>query len=216
LVELSHPIVSGQQTVIGLPAPVVDEYLTREASRAKYAPGTEFSIGQITMVANTGTYLDTPFHRFGDGHDLSGLPLERVVDLDGLVVDLAPGASSFTADQFEGLDLRGRAVLLRTRWDRHWGTDTYLNGQHPFLDAAGAMALVAADATLVGIDGQNIDSTSDPARPAHTTLLRAGVPIVEHLAGLDQLPGDGFRFTAAPLLVQGMGTWPVRAYAVIE
>lgn len=216
LVELSHPIVSGMTTVPGLPAPVIDEYLTREASRERYAPGTEFSIGRITMVANTGTYLDTPFHRFGDGYDLSGLPLERVVNLDGLVIDLAEDGRSYTADAFEGLDLHGRAVLLRTGWDKHWGTDAYGNGQHPFLDEAGAVALVAAGVALVGIDGQNIDSTSDPARPAHTTLLRADVPIVEHLTGLDQLPYDGFRFTAAPPLVKGMGTWPVRAYAVIE
>ena len=215
LVELSHAIVSGMTTVPGLPAPVIDEFLTREASRERYAPGTEFSIGRITMVANTGTYLDTPFHRYADGYDLAALPLERVVDLDGLVIDLPDGARSFAADTFDGLDLHGRAVLLRTRWDRHWGTDEYGNGQHPFLEQTGAIALVAAGATLVGIDGQNIDSTSDPARPAHTTLLAAGIPIVEHLTGLGELPFDGFRFTAAPPLVQGMATFPVRAYAVI-
>ena len=216
LVELSHPIVSGMVTVPGLPVPVIDEYLTREASRERYAPGTEFSIARITMVANTGTYLDTPFHRFGDGFDLAGLPLERVADIDGLVIDLPAGARSFTADLFEGLDLHGRAVLLRTGWDSHWGTDVYGNGQHPYLERAGAVALVAADADLVGIDGQNIDSTADPARPAHTVLLAAGIPIVEHLTGLDQLPADGFRFTAAPPRVAGMGTFPVRAYAVLE
>ena len=216
LVELSHPIVSGMVTVPGLPEPVIDEYLTREASHQRYAPGTEFSIGRITMIANTGTYLDTPFHRYADGHDLSGLPLDRVVDRVGLVVDLAPGARSFTPDVFEGLDLRGRAVLLRTGWDRHWGTADYGNGQHPFLERGGAVALAAADVAVVGIDGQNIDSTADPARPAHSVLLAAGIPIVEHLTGLEQLPADGFRFTAAPPLVVGMGTWPVRAYAVIE
>jgi kynurenine formamidase len=215
-VELSHPIASGMTTVPGLPEPVIDEFLTREASRARYAPGTEFSIGRITMVANTGTYLDTPFHRFADGYDLSQLPLERVADLDGVVVDLPDGAASFGAGQFEGLDLHGRAVLLRTGWDRHWGTDAYGSGQHPFLDEAGALVLVAAGVALVGIDGQNIDSTGDPARPAHTTLLAAGIPIVEHLTGLEQLPFDGFRFTAAPPLVKAMATWPVRAYAVIE
>ena len=216
LVELSHPITSGMVTVPGLPAPIIDEYLTREASRERYAPGTEFSIGRITMVANSGTYLDTPFHRYGAGFDLAGLPLERIVNVDGLVIDLPTGAQSFAADLFEGLDLHGRAVLLRTGWDRHWGTDVYGNGQHPFLDRAGALALVAADADLVGIDGQNIDSTADPARPAHTLLLAAGIPIVEHLTGLQQLPPDGFRFSAAPPRVVGMGTWPVRAYAVIE
>jgi kynurenine formamidase len=216
LVELSHPIVSGMTTVPGLPAPVIDEFLTREASRERYAPGTEFSIGRITMVANTGTYLDTPFHRYADGYDLAALPLERVVDLDGLVIDLPDGVRSFAADLFVGLDLHGRAVLLRTGWDRHWGTDEYGNGQHPFLEQTGAIALVAAGATLVGIDGQNIDSTSDPARPAHTTLLAAGIPIVEHLTGLGELPFDGFRFTAAPPLVKGMATFTVRAYAVVE
>ena len=216
LVELSHPIVSGMVTVPGLPAPAIDEYLTRAASRARYAPGTEFSIGRITMVANTGTYLDTPYHRYADGHDLAGLALERVVDVDGLVVDLPTGATYFAAHLFEGLDLHGRAVLLRTGWDKHWGTDTYGNGQHPFLERDAAMALVAANVGVVGIDGQNIDSTADPARPAHSLLLAAGVPIVEHLTGLEQLPFDGFRFTAAPPRVVGMATWPVRAYAVIE
>jgi arylformamidase len=216
LVELSHPIVSGMTTVPGLPAPVIDEFLTRKASRERYAPGTEFSIGRITMVANTATYLDTPFHRYAEGHDLAGLPLQRVVGLDGLVVDLPTGTRSFSADLFEGLDLHGRAVLLRTSWDRHWGTDEYGNGEHPYLDKACAVALVAAGVALVGIDGQNIDSTADPSRPAHTTLLGAEIPIVEHLTGLGQLPFDGFRFTAAPPLVVGMGTFPVRAYAVIE
>jgi kynurenine formamidase len=216
LVELSHPIFSGMVTVPGLPAPVIDEYLTRDASRERYAQGTTFSIGRITMVANTGTYLDTPFHRHQDGYDLSGLALERVVDLDGLVFDLPTGAVAFSANLFEGLDLHGRAVLLRTGWDRHWGTEKYGSGEHPFLEKAGAVALVAAGVGIVGIDGQNIDSTSDPTRPAHTLLLAAGVPIVEHLTGLGQLPFDGFRFTAAPPRVVGMGTWPVRAYAVIE
>ncbi|HEY7024684.1 MAG TPA: cyclase family protein [Candidatus Limnocylindrales bacterium] len=216
LVELSHPIFSGMVTVPGLPAPVIDEYLTRDASRERYAQGTTFSIGRITMVANTGTYLDTPFHRHQDGYDLSGLALERVVDLDGLVFDLPTGAVAFSANLFEGLDLHGRAVLLRTGWDRHWGTEKYGSGEHPFLENAGAVALVAAGVGIVGIDGQNIDSTSDPTRPAHTLLLAAGVPIVEHLTGLGQLPFDGFRFTAAPPRVVGMGTWPVRAYAVIE
>lgn len=216
LVELSHPIVTGMVTVPGLPAPVIDEYLTREASRERYAPGTEFSIGRITMVANTGTYLDTPFHRYQNGPDLAAFPLERMVDIDGLVIDFRHGARSFAADLFEGLDVHGRAVLLRTGWDKHWGTEVYGNGQHPFLERAGAVALAAANAALVGIDGQNIDSTSDSSRPAHSVLLAAGIPIVEHLTGLEQLPGDGFRFTAAPPRVVGMGTWPVRAYAVIE
>jgi arylformamidase len=216
LVELSHPIRDGMETVPGLPPPLIDEYLNREQSRQRYAPGTEFTIGRITMVANTGTYLDAPFHRYADGVDLAGLPLERLVNLDGVVVALPAGARSFGPDSFAGLDLRGKAVLLRTGWDAAWATDAYGSGNHPFLARDGAQALVSLGAALVGIDGQNIDDTHDAARPAHSVLLGAGIPIVEHLTGIDQLPERGFRFTAAPPRVHGMGTWPVRAYAVTE
>lgn len=217
LVELSHPIRDGMVTVPGLPAPVIDEYLTRVASRERYAPGTEFSIGRITMVANTGTYLDTPFHRHAGMPDLAATPLERVTELDGLLVDVTPaGRRAVEPAAFDGVDVRGRAVLVRTGWDRHWDSDAYGNGQHPFLTAAAAQWLVAAGAALVGIDSQNVDDTADPSRPAHTILLGAGIAIVEHLTGLDQLPAHGFRFNAAPPRVAGMGTWPVRAYAVIE
>ena len=215
LVELSHPILNGMTTVPNLPVPVIDEYLTREASRERYAPRTEFSIGRITMIANTGTYLDTPFHRYAEGVDLAGMPLERVVDLPGMVVELRADARSFSAAYFAGLDIGGIAVLLWTGWDRHWGSDAYGNGEHPFLTREGAEALVAGGVGWVGIDGQNIDSTSDPARPAHSLLLRAGIPIVEHLTGVGQLPARGFRFSAAPPRVVGMGTFPVRAYAVV-
>ena len=215
LVDLSHAIVDGMVTVPSLPPPVIDEFLTRETSRARYAPGTEFSIGRITMIANTGTYLDTPFHRYADGFDLSGLDLERVLDIDAVLIDLPSGAQSFDADSFKGRNLRAKAVLLRTGWDRHWGTEAYGNGEHPFLAREGATALVEAGVAIVGIDGQNIDSTSDPERPAHTILLRAGIPIVEHLTGMSELPETGCRFTAAPPRVVGMGTWPVRAYAVL-
>ena len=215
LVELSHPIRNGMTTVPGLPAPAIDEYLTREASRERYAPGTEFSIGRITMVANTGTYLDTPFHRFAEGFDLAGLQLERVVDLPGVVVD-AVGAERAIGPERFATDVRGLAVLVRCGWDSHWGTETYGNGQHPFLTRAAAQWLVDSGAALVGIDSQNVDDTADASRPAHTMLLGAGIPIVEHLTGLSELPSRGFRFTAAPPLIEGMGTWPVRAYAVIE
>jgi kynurenine formamidase len=203
-------------TVPFLPAPVIDEHLTHEASRAKYAPGTEFSIGRITMVGNTGTYLDTPFHRYADGVDLSGVGLERLVDLAAVVVDATVRDSqAITPDRFDGLEFRGLAVLVQTGWDQHWGTDRYGSG-HPYLTRESAELLVGGGAALVGIDSQNIDSTDDPTRPAHTVLLGAGIPIVEHLTGLGELPSGGFWFTAAPPRVVGMGTWPVRAYATLE
>jgi kynurenine formamidase len=215
-IDLSHEISDGLVTYPGLPAPQIDEYLTRESSRARYAPGTEFSIGRITMVANTGTYLDTPFHRFADGFDLTGLKLEQLVDLDGVLVRVV-GASerAVGTDRFTGLDVNGKAVLIHTGWDRHWATPEYGVG-HPFLTADAAAWLAEHGAAIVGIDSLNIDDGADGARPAHTTLLRAGIPIVEHLTGLDQLPTTGFRFTAVPARVAGMGTWPVRAYAVID
>jgi len=217
LIELSHPIADGMVTVPNLPSPTIDEYLTRSASRQRYAPGTEFSIGRITMVANTGTYLDTPFHRFADGADLAAVELERVTELPGLLVDASGRtARAVDADAFAGRAVRGTAVLVRTDWSRHWAGATYGNGEHPFLTRAAAEWLVEQGAVLVGIDSQNVDDTGDGARPAHTILLRAGIPIVEHLTGLDQLPASGFVFNAPPARVRGMATWPVRAYARIE
>jgi kynurenine formamidase len=213
-IDLSHPIRDGMVTVPNLPAPVIDEYLTREASRERYAPGTEFSIGRITMVANTGTYVDTPFHRYAEGSDLAGMPLERLVDLDGVLVSIESRFAD--ADVFGEVEVYDRAVLIRTGWSDHWGTDTYGNGQHPFLTRAAAEALVSRGAALVGIDSQNIDDTSDASRPAHSILLAARIPIVEHLTNLEQLPDVGFRFTAAPPRVEGMGTWPVRSFATVD
>jgi kynurenine formamidase len=215
-IDLSHEIGDGLVTYPGLPAPQIDEYLTREASRARYAPGTEFSIGRITMVANTGTYLDTPFHRFADGFDLTGLKLEQLVDLDGVLVRVVDASErTIGADRFAGLDVNGKAVLVHTGWDRHWATPEYGVG-HPFLTADAAAWLAEHGPTIVGIDSLNIDDGADGARPAHTTLLRAGIPIVEHLTGLEQLPTAGFRFTAVPARVAGMGTWPVRAFATLD
>ena len=213
LIDLSHEISDGLITYPGLPAPQIDEYLTREASRARYAPGTEFSIGRITMIANTGTYLDTPFHRFADGFDLTGLKLEQLVDLDGVLVRVV-GASerAIGIDRFDGQDVKGKAVLVHTGWDRNWATPEYGVG-HPFLTRDAAGWLADNGAALVGIDSLNIDDGADGERPAHTILLRAGIPIVEHLTGLDQLPRDGFHFSAVPARVRGMGTWPVRAFA---
>ena len=213
LVDLSHPIEPGMTTYPGLPGPVLSEYLSREDSRGRYAPGTTFSIGRIEMVANTGTYLDAPFHRFAEGADIAGLPLERLADLEGLVVEKGTGRA-FDANDFDGRDLAGKAVLLRSGWDTKWRTPAYSEG-HPYLTRDGAQALVAAGAALVGIDSLNIDDTRDGARPAHTLLLAAGIPIVEHLRGLAALPGSGFRFHCAPAPFRGMGSFPVRAYAVV-
>jgi len=214
IVDLTHPIEHGMTTYPGLPGPVISDHLGREASRERYAPGTEFLIGRIDMVGNTGTYVDTPFHRYPDGTDLATTPLERMVELDGLVVD-ATGRPSADVDLFDRLEVVGRAVLIRTDWSRNWGTDAYLAG-HPFLTAGGAELLVARHAALVGIDSVNIDSTETGERPAHSALLAAGIPVVEHLRGLDELPAEGFRFNAAPAPVAGFGTFPVRAYAVVD
>jgi kynurenine formamidase len=211
--ELSHVIRDGLVTYPGLPAPRITDHLSREASRESYAPGTEFHIARLEMVANTGTYLDAPSHRFADGADLSGLALERLADLPAVVVDLPLGARAFGARDVPR-EVRGCAVLLRTGWSAHFGTPRYFE-RHPFLAGEGAAALVERGAALVGIDSLNIDDTSTRERPAHTLLLRAGIPIVEHLTNLAELPERGSRFSAVPPRVAGVGTFPVRAFAAI-
>lgn len=214
-VDLSHEIVDGMTTHPGIPGPAISTFLTHEASSARYAPGTTFEIGRIDLVANTGTYLDTPAHRFAGRSDLSGLDLAAVVDLYGIVIDRRHASeAAIGTDAFEGVDVAGRAVLIATGWDRHWGTDTYLS-DHPFLTEDAARRLVDAGAALIGIDSLNIDSLGDPRRPAHTVILDAGIPLVEHLTGLDQLPSDGFRFFAVPPKIRGMATFPIRAFALI-
>ncbi len=200
-------------TYPGIPGPRIDEHLSFEESAALSATGTEFAIGRITMVANTGTYLDTPAHRFRGGHDLSGLPLERCALLPAVVLDAGPGLIG--PDAVAGRRLEGAAVLLRTGWDQHWGTRRYGEHDHPYLTGAGAQALVGAGARLVGIDSVNIDDTAGRERPAHTVLLEAGVPVVEHLTGLTRLPTTGASFTAVPPAVRGMATCPVRAFACL-
>ncbi len=215
VVDLSHPVADGTVTYPGLPGPTISDHLSREASRAVYADGYEFQIGRIEMVTNTGTYLDTPFHRFPDGHDLTGLDLARVADVPGVVVDVP--AQEAGPDLLAGLtdtDLAGRAVLFRTGWDTRWGTDGYGAPEHPFLAGATAERLVEAGVALVGIDSVNIDDTRGGERPIHTTLLGAGIPIVEHLTSLDALPSHGFRFFAVPPAIAGLGTFIVRAFAV--
>jgi kynurenine formamidase len=215
LIDLSHTIEHGMITYKGLPPPIISDHLSREQSRANYAEGTEFQIGRIEMVANTGTYLDTPSHRFADGKDLSELDLDSLADLEALVVDVSKsGERAVSRGRFEGLPLRGKAVLVHTGWDAHWRTERYFNG-HPYLTADAAQFLRDAGVRLVGIDSFNIDDTADKRRPVHTTLLAAGIPIVEHLRGLGELPASGFRFSAVPVKVKGMGTFPVRAYATL-
>jgi arylformamidase len=212
LVELSHPIEHGMITYPGLPGPVISDFLGRDASRGHYAEGTTFHIARLRMVGNTGTYVDAPFHRFGHGKDIASLPLERLADLPGLVVE----ASGRTLDEslFAGRDLSGAAVLVRTGWDSRWGTPDYLEG-HPYLTRAAAEFLAGAGPALVGIDSLNIDDAGDGVRPAHTLLLAAGIPIVEHLCNLRALPESGFRLHCVPAPFRGVGSFPVRAYAVL-
>ena len=215
IVDLSHEIVDGMTTHPGIPPPSISTFLTHEASAARYAPGTTFEIGRIDLVANTGTYLDTPAHRFRGSPDLAGLDLDRVVDLDGILVDCRDATErAIGPDSFRGTEVSGRAVLIATGWDQHWGTAAYL-GDNPFLTAAAADWLVDSGAALVGIDSLNVDSLADPRRPAHTAILGAGIPLVEHLTGLGALPSAGWRFFAAPPRIRGMATFPVRAFAIV-
>ena len=212
LVDLSHKVADGTVTYKGLPAPKICDFWTREGSADHYDDGSSFQIGRIDMVANTGTYLDTPFHRYAEGDDLAGVGIERCAALDGLLVRSEDMAVD--APLFEGLDVRGKAVLVHTGWSRHWGSDAYFEG-HPFLTEASARLLAERGAALVGVDSYNIDDTRTRSRPVHTVLLGAGILIVEHMTNLAALPPSGFRFTAAPPKIEGMGTFPVRAFAEI-
>ena len=216
IVDLSHVIEHGMTTYPGLPGPQICDFWTREGSAANYDDGSSFQIGRIDMVANTGTYLDSPFHRYAEGRDLADLRLSSLADLPGIVVR-QPWEDGIAVDApaFQGLDLRGKAVLIRTGWDRHWRTERY-GENHPFLTAAAAGWLIENGAALVGIDSNNIDDTRVRARPVHSRLLGADIPICEHMTGLGQLPDAGFRFSAVPPKVRGMGTFPVRAYAVLD
>lgn len=214
LVELSHPIEHGMVTYPGLPGPVVSDFLAREASRGHYAEGTTFHIARVRMVANTGTYVDAPFHRFAHGKDIGSLPLERLADLPGIVVDATGRGRTVEEELFLGRDVSGKAVLVRTGWDAHWRTPRYAEG-HPYLTRGAAEYLAGAGPALVGIDSLNIDDAEDGVRPAHTLLLAAGIPIVEHLANIGALPESGFRLHCVPAPFLGMGSFPVRAYAIV-
>lgn len=215
LIDVSHTVEHGMVTYKGLPAPLICDYLSREASRSRYSAGTEFHIGRIDMVANTGTYVDSPFHRYAGGRDLADLPLASLANLPCLVVRPPPGGGPrIDRLPLESGDVSGKAVLVATGWDRHWRTDQYFEG-HPHLTGELAEWLVAAGAVLVGIDSYNIDSTATGERPVHSTLLGHDIPIVEHLRGLDAVPARGARFFAVPVKVRGFGTFPVRAFALV-
>jgi kynurenine formamidase len=213
LVDLSHEIEAGMITYKGLPAPIICDYLSRERSRTLYEPGTEFQIDKIEMVANTGTYLDCPFHRYADGKDLAQITLEQFTDLEAIVIqaDYRQGLA-VDVDALREKELRGRAVLVHTGWAQHWRTDQYFE-QHPFLTANAAAYLAASGVKLVGIDSHNIDDTRTRSRPVHSTLLGEDILIVEHLCNMEQLPNDGFTFSAIPPKFKSMGTFPVRALA---
>jgi arylformamidase len=234
-VDLSHTIEDGMVTYKGMPPPIITDFLSRANSRGRYAPGTQFQIGKIEMIANTGTYIDSPFHRYEEAHDLAGFELESVANLEGLVVrhvgeaERALESAAFsemefrfptvadraiTVEEISTLDVRGKAVLFHTGWDMRWRTDDYANGKHPFLTESTAEFLAQAGAALVGIDSLNIDDTATGARPVHSILLAHNLPIVEHLCGLRELPDQGFRFFAVPPKIKGFGSFPVRAFAV--
>ena len=211
--DLSHVIEDGMITYPGLPVPQIRPESVSSLGRASYAPGVEFRIGEVTMCGNTGTYLDSPFHRYPDADDLSELPLGKLAELDGVRVDVTgSGQRAIGRSQLLPYDCRGKAVLIHTGWDRHWGTGDYFRN-HPFLTADAATYLAGTGAVLVGIDSLNIDDTGDPERPVHSLLLAAGIPVCEHLTGLGELPGAGFRFSAVPPKLRPFGTFPVRAYA---
>ena len=217
LIDLSHEIEHGMVTYGGMPGPTISDWLSREASKARYAPGTTFQIGKIDLLANTGTYIDAPFHRFENARDIAGYPLEAVADLPGVVVRVTERRErAIDVALFSKLDVKGKAVLVHTGWDAYWRTDEYSAGGHPFLTRAVAAHLAQAGAVLVGIDSLNIDDHKDGTRPVHTTLLEAGIAIVEHMTNLGALPDRGFRFFAVPPRIKGMGSFPVRAFARLE
>jgi kynurenine formamidase len=217
MIDVCHTIEDGMITYKGLPAPVITDHLTRENSRKVYAPGTEFHIGKIEMVANTGTYLDSPFHRYADGTDLSGLDLYSLANMDGIVVrTLGAGERGISVATVARLDVRDKAVLFHSGWDKRWRTEAYSDGTHPFLTRGAAEYLVESGAALVGIDSYNIDDTADGNRPAHSILLAAGIPIVEHLCGLGDLPEENFKFFAVPVKIKSFGTFPVRAFGIVS
>lgn len=215
LIDLSHAIENGMLTYPGLPGPVIADHLSRAASRERYRGEAEFHIGRIEMVANTGTYIDAPFHRFADASDIGQLPLTSVANLRGVLVHLPAGKRALEVEDIAELELRGAALLVHTGWSRHWRSEAYAQAEHPYVSRAAAQQLAESGVALVGIDSVNIDDMADPSRPAHTLLLRAGIPVVEHLTNVGALDDQAFTFFAVPAPVRGMGTFPVRAFALL-
>ena len=215
LIDLSHVVHDGMVTYKGLPAPIICDYLTREASKAHYAEGTSFQIGVAILCSNTGTYIDVPFHRYQDGEDLSEIALSKLANLEAIKITLDESVSEITLAHLKGKDVAGKAVLFETNWCRHWGSDQYFEN-HPFVTEEVAIYLREQGVILVGIDSYNIDDVSGNTRPCHSILLGAGIPICEHMTGLDKLPEDGFKFFGVPVKMKGMGTFPVRAFGLIE
>ena len=215
LIDLSHTIESGMITYKGIPAPIVCDFLTREESTKQYAPGTSFHIGKVEMAANTGTYIDAPFHRYADGLDIAELSLESIAQLPAVLISTEPHDAAIDQAYFEGLDVSGKAVLVNTNWSRHWRQDQYFEN-HPHLTEQAAIYLRDQGAVLVGIDSYNIDDTNSNSRPVHSVLLAAGIPIVEHMTNLAVLTGRTFVFSAVPCKIKAMGTFPVRAYAYVS
>jgi kynurenine formamidase len=216
-IDLSHTIEEGVTSYKGLPAPIICDYFSREESKAFYEEGTTFQIGKIEMVSNTGTYLDTPFHRFENGHDLSEILIAQTADIEAIIIKVSFHKTlSIGPEYFKELDLENKALLVHTGWAEHWKTDAYYTG-NPFLTKEAAEYLVSQKVKLVGIDSHNIDDTSGKSRPVHTTLLQNEILIVEHLCNLESIPADiSFRFSATPPKVKGMGTFPVRAFVSYE
>lgn len=214
-IDLSHIIDNGLVTYKGLPAPVICDYLSREDSKKFYEEGTSFQIGKIEMVTNTGTYIDCPFHRYADGKDLSEVALDNLADIPAVMINVPYTATlAIDATYFEGLAVDGCAVLVHTGWSTHWNTELYYDN-HPFLTRDAAEYLVSRHVKIVGIDSHNIDDTRGRSRPVHSTLLGAGILIVEHMCNLSALPQSGFLFSAVPPKFKGAGTFPVRAFAKI-
>jgi kynurenine formamidase len=201
------------KTYPGLPEPRVEVFMDYEASRARYAGDTEFFIANLHLCGNTGTYVDSPLHRFRNAPDLAQLPLERLADLPVEVID-ARSDHAIGPSSLRGRALAGKAVLFHTGWSAHWRSDRYFD-PNPHLTEDCCAALLGAGAVFAGIDSVNIDSMADLRRPAHTTLLRAGVPVCEHMTNLGALPVSGGRLHAVPIPWKGGATFPVRAYVIL-
>ncbi len=215
LIDVSHSVEHGMITYKGLPAPIICDYLSREASQTHYQDGTSFQIGTVTMPSNTGTYVDVPFHRYEDGKDLSEFQLNRLANLDAVKIDIAESVKSIEIEHLENFDLKNKAVLLNTGWSKHWRTDGYFEN-HPFVSEAAANYLKKQAVIFVGIDSHNIDDTSANNRPCHSILLAEDIPICEHMTNLSELPESGFKFFAVPVKMKGMGTFPVRAFGLVK